>query len=103
MPGSFKATPRRSIRLHDASSFATRTSSLRHHVTTDDFFSGRPAAPPGTVSVVTDAPPTEPPPAVDARKAKRGVHRKKKSGPMRNFIEWMLIIGAALLVALVIK
>src|SRR3954454_10243815 len=71
----------------------------------DDIYPGRPSAAPTSTDVVADAPPLPPPPAVEAppKATKRGAHRRKKASPLRNFIEWVLIIGAALLVALVIK
>src|SRR5205085_751903 len=73
-----------------------------------DIYPGREAPPSSSGSVVADAPPLAPAAEPDAspKKAKpdkRGRHRKKKPSPLRNFIEWVLIIGAALLVALVIK
>jgi signal peptidase I len=53
---------------------------------------------------VADAPPLErPPEEAPAPKSKRGLHKKRKPSALRNLIEWVLIIGAALLVALVIK
>src|SRR5215471_13248398 len=104
MPRWFKVTPRLSIRLHGASWFATRTSSLRIYVTADDTFTGRQPTATTAPRTVTDAPPfagtTKPEPPV--AKVKSG-GRRKRSSSLRNLIEWVVIIAAALLVALVIK
>ena len=74
-------------------------------MTADDIFSSRTAPAAASPSVVADAPPLPTPPAAEAatKRPRRGLHRRKKPSPLRNFIEWVLIIGAALLVALVIK
>jgi signal peptidase I len=63
-------------------------------VSSDPYFSGRPT------STVADAP-AESEPSIAPPKTKR-LHRKRP-GPVRNAIEWIVIIGVALLVAVVIK
>ena len=97
MPAWFKAEPERSIRLRDASWPGTGPSSLESHVSSDPYFSGRPVA---ATSALEDAP-VLPEPPLTAVKPKP--QHRRRTGPLRNAVEWILIIGVALLVAVVIK
>jgi signal peptidase I len=74
-------------------------------VTADDTLSGRPPTASTSPSAVADAPPFHGTPEPDPPVARTngGAHRKRRSSSLRNFLEWVVIIGAALLVALVIK
>jgi signal peptidase I len=74
-------------------------------VTADDPLSGRQPTATTTPRPVSDAPPFQgaPGPAAPAAATKNGARRKRHSSSLRNLIEWVVIIGAALLVALVIK
>src|SRR5690242_4854700 len=94
MPRSFRAPAIWSIRQHIASWRGTNTSSLRKHVTSDPFS--------GNAPITIDPPEPEVAPVAVPKKGPR--HRQvKKHSPARNLVEWVLIIAAALLVALVIK
>ena len=61
------------------------------------YFSGRPVA---ATSALEDAP-VLPEPPLTAVKPKP--QHRRRTGPLRNAVEWILIIGVALLVAVVIK
>jgi signal peptidase I len=74
-------------------------------VTADDPLSGRQPTATTSPSAVADAPPFQAPsaPTAPAAATKNGSRRKRHTSSLRNLIEWVVIIGAALLVALVIK
>ena len=66
-------------------------------MSSDPYFSGRPVA---ATSALEDAP-VLPEPPLTAVKPKP--QHRRRTGPLRNAVEWILIIGVALLVAVVIK